>query len=75
MLGGEESMSIYPVKINSWFKDDENMGTVKEIIKHLECKVCGKKANTRGYVYHAMPHGFATNEYWCSLKCLKGKST
>ncbi len=67
-------MSIYPVKINEWWERQEKKDIKRIIINH-KCKVCGKKANTRGYLYHAFLQGFAMDEYWCSLECLKKRNT
>jgi len=64
-------MSIYPVKINQWFLNKKELENIKTFLPNLKCNACGKKANTRGYVYHAILHGYGIEDYWCSIKCLR----
>ena len=67
-------MSIYPVRLNSWYpKDDENYGTAKTIVSIEWCKVCKKRPQYRYAIAdHSLPWGYYDG-IWCSKKCFDKK--
>lgn len=80
-------MSIYPVRIRSFFppvlksshkeeREDNKFrrSTIRTILQFVKCTVCGKHVSMRnGWVFHSMPWGAYCEEAWCSKRCLEGK--
>jgi len=68
-------MSIYPVKISTWF-DGEHLKTMKYLFKFMVeeksnvCICCGCTVPFKdAYMLHAVPYGYSDFSVWCS-KCM-----
>jgi hypothetical protein len=67
-------MSIYPVKISTWFKEGEvEFDIIKALFKFLEmensnrCITCGRIVTFEdAFMMHAVPWGYGDYSVWCS---------
>ena len=70
-------MSIYPVRIKSWFMDPKSvfyadLPKLIALLKHddIRCNTCGSKVDVEdGFVSHGILHGYTEDNY-CSEECM-----